>query len=66
MNKNHRERVGRLHPATNSLSERGSLRNMAPEKPVRIGIMNVSTVASDNDKYCKEIYIVVMPKNLRS
>jgi hypothetical protein len=40
------------------------LRNTAPEKPVRIGVRNVNTVASDNDKYCKEKYTPETPKNL--
>ena len=40
------------------------MRNTAPEKPVRIGTRNVNTVASDNDKYCKEKYTPQRPKNL--
>jgi hypothetical protein len=39
------------------LREKGSLRNIAPENPVRIGAMNVNTVASDNDRCCREKYI---------
>jgi len=37
---------------------------MAPVKPVRIGDRNDSTIASDNDKYCKEKYIPDRPKKL--
>jgi hypothetical protein len=37
-----------------SLRERVSLRNIDPEKAVRIGAMKVNTVASDNDKCCRE------------
>lgn len=33
------------------------MRNIAPENPVRIGAMNVNTVASDNDRCCREKYI---------
>jgi hypothetical protein len=33
------------------------LRNIAPENPVRIGAMNVNTVASDNDRCWREKYI---------
>jgi len=39
------------------LREKGSLRNIAAENPVRIGAMNVNTVASDNDRCCREKYI---------
>jgi hypothetical protein len=35
----------------------GSLRNNAAENPVRVGAMNVNTVASDNDRCCREEYI---------
>ena len=40
------------------------MRNTAPEKPVKIGTRNVKTVASDNDKYCKEKYTPQRPVNL--
>lgn len=40
------------------------MRKIAPVKPVKIGTMNVNTVASDSDKYCKEKYIPEIPKNL--
>ena len=53
-----------VHPASTSPIERDSFRNTAPEKPVRIGAMKVNTVASDNDKYCKEKYIPETIKNL--
>jgi len=43
----------------------GSLRNTDPEKPVRIGIRKVSTVASDNERYFKEKYTPKRPKNLQ-
>jgi hypothetical protein len=39
------------------LREKGSLRKIAAENPVRIGAMNVKTVASDNDRCCREKYI---------
>ena len=53
-----------VQPASTSPIERDSFRNTAPEKPVRIGAMKVNTVASDNDKYCKEKYIPERVKNL--
>jgi hypothetical protein len=56
---------GYLHPARISLRERGSLRNIAPEKPVRTGVRNVNTIASDNDRYRREKYNPKRPKNLR-
>ena len=40
------------------------MRNTAPEKPVRIGEMNVKAVALDNDKYCREKYIPERVKKL--
>jgi hypothetical protein len=49
--KNNRERI---HPESISLKERTSLRNIAPEKPVRIGARNVNMAASDNDKCSRE------------
>ena len=33
------------------------MRNIVPEKPVRVGAMNVNTVASDDDRCCREKYI---------
>jgi hypothetical protein len=33
------------------------LRNIAAEKPVRIGVTNVNMAASDNDKCFRERYI---------
>ena len=54
-----------IHPASNSLGEKGSLRNKAPEKPVKVGVRNVNTVASDNDRYFKEKYMPQRPVNLR-
>jgi hypothetical protein len=38
------------NPENDSLKEMVSLRNIAPEKPVRIGATNVNMVASDNDR----------------
>jgi hypothetical protein len=37
---------------------------MAPEKAVKIGARKVNTVASDNDKYCREKYPPERPMNL--
>ena len=53
-----------LHPASISLREMDSPRNAAPAKPVRIGVRYVNTVASGNDKYCKENNTPQMVKNL--
>jgi len=47
----------RLHAESKFLKERSSLRNIAPEKPVRIGVRNVNMVASDNDRRLREKYI---------
>lgn len=41
------------------------MRNIAPEKPVRIGVRNVNMVASDNDRRPREKYIPVRPMKLR-
>jgi hypothetical protein len=46
------------------LRERVSLRNIAPAKAVKIGVMKVSTVTSDNDKYSREKYNPEIEKNL--
>jgi hypothetical protein len=46
------------------LRERGSFRNIAAEKPVRIGAMNFNTIASENERYCKEKYVPEIPRNL--
>jgi hypothetical protein len=46
------------------LSERVSFKNIAPEKPVRIGARNLNTTASDKDRYCREKYIPQTPVNL--
>ena len=48
-----------------SLSERDSLRNIAPEKPVRIGARNFNTTASDKDRYYREKYIPERAANQR-
>jgi hypothetical protein len=42
------------------------LRNIAPENPVRIGARKVNTVASDNDRYCREKYIPERPTKLKN
>jgi len=47
------------------LREKGSLRKIAPENPVRIGVMNVNTVASDKDRYWREKYSPERPTKLR-
>jgi hypothetical protein len=52
-------------PAMTPLSERDSLRNITPEKPVRIGARNFNTTASDKDRYCREKYIPEIEVNLR-
>jgi hypothetical protein len=36
------------------LRDKASLRNIAPEKPVRIGAKNLMTTASDSDRCFKE------------
>jgi len=41
-----------------------SFRNIAPEKPVRIGAMNFNTTASENDRYFREKYIPERAANL--
>jgi len=46
------------------LRERGSFRNIAAEKPVRIGAMNFNTIASENERYCREKYVPEIPRNL--
>jgi hypothetical protein len=48
-----------------SLNERDSPRNIAPEKPVRIGATNLNVTASDKDRYCREKYIPDKEINLR-
>jgi hypothetical protein len=55
----------RLQAETIFLKERSSLRNIAPEKPVRIGIRNVNMVASDNDRRPREKYIPARPMKLK-
>jgi len=55
----------RLHAETIFLKERSSLRNIAPEKPVRIGARNVNMVASDNDRRSREKYIPARPMKLK-
>ena len=47
------------------MRERGSLRNIAPEKPVRIGARNFNTTASESDRYFREKYIPERAVNLR-
>ncbi len=54
-----------LHPESISLKEMTSLRNVAPEKPVRIGARNVNMVASDNDRRSREKYIPARPMKLK-
>jgi hypothetical protein len=41
------------------------LRNIAPEKPVRIGVRNDNMVESDNDRCSREIYIPARPTKLK-
>ena len=41
------------------------MRNIAPEKPVRIGVRNVNMVASDNDRRSREKYIPARPMKLK-
>jgi hypothetical protein len=48
-----------------SLNERDSSRNIAPEKPVRIGARNFNMTASDKDRYFREMYNPEMEVNLR-
>jgi hypothetical protein len=55
-----------LPPENVCLREKGSLRNIAPENPVRIGVRKVNTVASDNDRYCREKYIPERPTKLKN
>lgn len=55
---------GCLQPAPICLRERRSFRNIAPEKPVRIGAINFSTAASENDRYFREKYIPERAVNL--
>jgi len=55
----------RLHPESIFLEEKSSLRNIAPEKPVRIGVRNVNMVASDNDRRPREKYIPARPTKLK-
>jgi hypothetical protein len=47
-----------------SFRERPSFRNIAPEKAVRIGAMNLNTTASENDRYFREKYIPERAPNL--
>jgi hypothetical protein len=54
-----------LRPERIFLKERSSLRNIAPEKPVRIGVRNVNMVASDNDRRPREKYIPARPMKLK-
>ena len=53
-----------LQPAQICLRGRRSFRNIAPEKPVRIGVMNFITTASENDRYFREKYIPESAVNL--
>jgi hypothetical protein len=46
------------------LRERGSFRNIAAEKQVRVGAMNLNTAASENERYCREKYNPEMARNL--
>jgi hypothetical protein len=41
------------------------LRNIAPEKPVRIGVRNVNMVASDKVRRSREKYIPARPIKLK-
>jgi hypothetical protein len=41
------------------------LRNIAPEKPRRIRVMNVNMVASDTDRFSRERYIPERPMKLK-
>ena len=43
------------------MREKGSLRNIAPVKPVTIGVRYVNMVESDNDKCSMDIYIPARP-----
>jgi len=51
-------------PAKISFRERPSFRNIAPEKIVRIGAMNLNTTASESDRYFREKYIPERAVNL--
>jgi hypothetical protein len=46
------------------LRKRRSFKNIAPEKPVRIGAMYLNTTASEYDRYCREKYIPDRAVNL--
>jgi hypothetical protein len=54
----------RLPPESIFLKERSSLRDIAPEDPVRIGERNVNMVASDNDRRPREKYNPARPMKL--
>jgi hypothetical protein len=54
-----------LHPENVCLREKDSLRNIAPEKPVRIGVRNVNIIESDNDRCSREIYSPAIPTKLK-
>jgi hypothetical protein len=41
------------------------LRNIAAEKPVRIGVTNVNMVALDNDKCFREVYVPARAMKLK-
>jgi hypothetical protein len=57
---------GCLPPEKVCLVEKGSFRNIAPENPVRIGVINVNAVESDSDRYCREKYKPESPTKLQN
>jgi len=58
--------MGCLPPEKVCLEEKGSFRNIAPENPVRIGVINVNAVESDSDRYCREKYKPARPTKLQN
>jgi hypothetical protein len=54
-----------LPPEKVCLEESGSFRNIAPENPVRIGVINVNAFASDSDRYWREKYKPARPTKLQ-
>ncbi len=53
-NGGHIRKLAYSRPARAAFNENGSLRNKAPVTMVHIGAKNVSTVASDNDRYRRD------------
>ena len=42
------------------------MRNIVPEKPVRIGVRNVNMIASESDRCSRDIYIPARPTKLKN